>query len=431
MGRMCVYRAKMNRSAVLWIVAAAILAPQATIAKLATPTPPTVVAPALEPGAEMRPFALTRLVANLPPGTAWSSPHAGLLCIASPNEIWRGGRQVINSAEYLETFRSEMKLAGFRVNGDGDNLFEDLHNTSDLQVGGVIKNINLDYCKQGANLNQAHGWAVMELEWQIYSSVQKTVLARIETKRRFEVKANDPGGRDSILIGAFKENIRALIADPAFRAMVIGVPIRAPKATRTTPPTIIPLSGALGAHPRQISDEVGSVVSVIAGNSLGSGFLVSTDGLLLSDYHVVGSARTVTIRWSDGIETPGEVIRSNRERDVALIRTLSRGRQPLPIRRDAMQSGDTVFAIGTPIREIFQNTVTRGVMSSYRTFNGLNFIQSDVVVNKGNSGGPLLDEKGYVVGISNSALVSYGIPIGLNLFCPVGDALDFLGAEPK
>jgi S1-C subfamily serine protease len=139
----------------------------------------------------------------------------------------------------------------------------------------------------------------------------------------------------------------------------------------------------------------------------------------------------VKVRWSDGIEGLGEVVRTDKVRDVALIKTDPRGREPIRLRRGALQPGDTVFAIGAPLGDKFQSTVTRGVISAYRTFEGVSFIQSDVSVNPGSSGGPLLDDKGAVVGLTESGYQAAGAPTGINLFVPIGDALDFLNAQPQ
>jgi S1-C subfamily serine protease len=170
---------------------------------------------------------------------------------------------------------------------------------------------------------------------------------------------------------------------------------------------------------------------ISAGQVEGSGFLVSSDGLLLTVQHVVGDAKYVKVQWSDGLEGLGEVVRSDKTRDVALVKTDPRGRLPIRIRRDPLQPGDTVFAIGAPLGDRFQSTVTRGVVSAYRTFEGLSFVQSDVSVNHGSSGGPLLDEQGEAVGLAEAGLQPAGAPVGINLFTPIGDALDFLGAQPQ
>jgi serine protease Do len=163
---------------------------------------------------------------------------------------------------------------------------------------------------------------------------------------------------------------------------------------------------------------------------MGSGFLVSSDGYLITNEHVVGRASAVRIRWSDGFETQGEVIRTDKRRDVALVKTEPHGRTPLALRRDAPVVGEKVFAVGTPLKESLQNTVTQGVVSANRIIDGFAFIQSDVAVDHGNSGGPLLDEKGRVIGITEMTLVDDGTQRGLNAFIPIGDALDFLRVKP-
>ncbi len=174
-----------------------------------------------------------------------------------------------------------------------------------------------------------------------------------------------------------------------------------------------------------------AVTLILAGDTQGSGFLISSDGLLLTDRHVVGDARYVKVRWSDGVEGLGEVVRTDKVRDVALVKTDPHGGTPLRIRREPMQPGDTVFAVGAPLDPKFQSTVTRGVISAYRTFGGLNFIQSDVSVNPGSSGGPLLDDKGEAIGATESGYSVAGAPTNINLFIPMGDALDFLSATVK
>ena len=111
------------------------------------------------------------------------------------------------------------------------------------------------------------------------------------------------------------------------------------------------------------------------------------------------------------------------------MKTDPRGRQPLRLRVEAMAPGDTVFAIGTPLELKFQSTVTRGVVSAIRNFGGRNFIQSDASVEPGSSGGPLLDESGQVVAITESSYRISGAPAGINLFIPVADALQYLDAK--
>lgn len=181
---------------------------------------------------------------------------------------------------------------------------------------------------------------------------------------------------------------------------------------------------------RKIADVATSVVAVFTGDGHGSGFLVSADGYVLTNDHVVGDAKYVKVRWSDGSETLGEVVRADKLRDVALIKTDVKGSAPLSLRTTPLQAGEAVFAVGTPLDEKFQGSVTKGVVSATRTYNGLPYIQSDVVINGGNSGGPLLDEAGAVIGICVSGMEINGAPVGINLFIPIDDALKALALTP-
>jgi S1-C subfamily serine protease len=188
------------------------------------------------------------------------------------------------------------------------------------------------------------------------------------------------------------------------------------------------LAGSLKAGPRKIADATGSVVTILTGTGTGSGILVSTDGYVLTDAHVVGDDKTVRVRWSDGLETLATVERVAKNRDVAVIKTNPRDRAPLAIKRGPVTPGQRVYAIGSPLGEKFQGTVSSGVVSADRVFNGLRYIQSDTVVSHGSSGGPLLDETGAVIGITDLGIPNDG-PAGLNLFTPIGDAMDFLSLE--
>jgi serine protease Do len=159
---------------------------------------------------------------------------------------------------------------------------------------------------------------------------------------------------------------------------------------------------------------------------MGSAFLISPDGYLLTNHHVVGDATRVRIRWSDKTESVGEVVRSDRRRDVALVKVAPSIRPVLPLRHEGAVAGEAVLAIGTPLDRDLQNTVTRGIVSGTRVIDGLSFIQSDVAVDHGNSGGPLIDEKGQVIAITEWGYAPDGVSHNLNFFIPIEDALKAL-----
>jgi S1-C subfamily serine protease len=191
----------------------------------------------------------------------------------------------------------------------------------------------------------------------------------------------------------------------------------------------IALSGSLKAAKRPVADAVGSVVTLMTGSGSGSGDLISDDGCIITNAHVVGDEKEIRVRWSDGIETVAQVIRVAKDRDVALVKTNPRDRSPLPLKRGAVTPGQRVFAIGSPKGKDFQGTVSSGVVSADRTMDGLRYIQSDVMVSPGSSGGALLDDTGSLIGITDLGIQNNG-PAGLNFFIPIGDVMDFLSLEP-
>jgi len=161
--------------------------------------------------------------------------------------------------------------------------------------------------------------------------------------------------------------------------------------------------------------------------SLGSGFIISPDGYILTNAHVVEGADEITVRFTDKREFKAKVIGTDRRTDVALIKVDAGG---LPAVRfgDPMRLkvGEWVVAIGSPFG--FENTVTAGIVSakgrSLPQENFVPFIQTDVAINPGNSGGPLFNMKGEVVGINSQIYSRTGGFMGLSFAIPIDVVLD-------
>ena len=165
-----------------------------------------------------------------------------------------------------------------------------------------------------------------------------------------------------------------------------------------------------------------AVVSVSRRGGSGSGFFIREDGVLLTNVHVVGNSRVVEIGLADGRVLPGQVIGGDPASDVAVVRVDLEDAPTVPLGdSDQLQVGQTTIAIGNPLG--FERTVTTGVVSALnRSPRGLQvggFIQTDAAINSGNSGGPLLDSQGRVIGINSVIFSPTGSSIGLGFSIPI------------
>jgi serine protease Do len=174
-----------------------------------------------------------------------------------------------------------------------------------------------------------------------------------------------------------------------------------------------------GGHPRFDGTRV----------SVGSGFIISSDGYVLTNNHVVDGADQVTVRLSDRRELDAKVIGTDVDSDVALLKVDATGLPTVAIGDSGkLKPGQWVVAIGSPFN--FDHSVTHGIVSYVgRGFGGADqqyvpFIQTDVPINRGNSGGPLFNMDGQVVGINSQIVSNTGSSVGISLAIPINIAMN-------
>ena len=161
---------------------------------------------------------------------------------------------------------------------------------------------------------------------------------------------------------------------------------------------------------------------------MGSGFIINTDGYILTNYHVINGAKEVTVTLSDGQEVTASVVNYDSDKDIAMIKLNGNVEVPGVVElgnSDALQPGEEVVAIGNPLSKELSSTLTKGIVSalnrSVETQSGVNtnLIQTDAAINSGNSGGPLINTKGEVIGI-NTLKASNGAE-GIGFAIPIND----------
>ena len=155
--------------------------------------------------------------------------------------------------------------------------------------------------------------------------------------------------------------------------------------------------------------------------NLGSGVIISQDGYIVTNSHVISKADNIIVMLNDGRKATAKVIGNDVESDLAVIKVDLTGLKPLGFREQATQVGDVVLAIGNPFG--VGQTVTQGIISATgRTGLGINtvedFIQTDAAINPGNSGGALVDAYGQLVGINTAIFSRSGGSMGIGFAIP-------------
>jgi serine protease Do len=226
-------------------------------------------------------------------------------------------------------------------------------------------------------------------------------------------------------------------ADPALAPAPSAEPLSPPKPPEGfVGPPLVPLSFAGLA--KTADPGVVTIISRIeevrpggrrrvVGEGLGTGFVYDKSGLVLTNNHVIEDGTEISVKLADQRELPAKIVGRDKPADVAVVRVDDKSLSPLPLGdSDAIDVGDWVVAIGNPFG--LSHTVSAGILSAkgrtHDDVKGLdpsgyfNFLQTDAAINQGNSGGPLLNLKGEVVGINaairaNANNIGFAIPINM------------------
>ena len=161
-----------------------------------------------------------------------------------------------------------------------------------------------------------------------------------------------------------------------------------------------------------------------ADRGVGSGFIIDSNGLILTNAHVVEGATTIYVTLTDKREFKAKLLGMDKRTDVAVVKIDARDLPKLPLGDSSrVRVGEWVLAIGSPFG--LENTVTAGIVSAKSRDTGdyLPFIQTDVAVNPGNSGGPLLNTAGQVIGINSQIFSRSGGYMGISFAIPIDEAM--------
>jgi S1-C subfamily serine protease len=402
------------------------------------PPEPVVQMIAIPMGTKTKAIEVDKVVGRIGAGTTVGYIGYSFFCGQRDPLVMRGGTFKFDDASYDDQLRASLMSLNYNVVGNPTALFKDKDaGKAEILIGGLIKGMNIEACGPTTKFTTTYtGDGKVTVEWQVFDTLARQVVLQKTTIGKSKVTFESREEIEQVVIAAFGDAVKNFLADPALSQLVMEVdssaaPNSVASAAVNVPSTLIsrlPLSKR--SFQDHATDIRGNVVTVFAGQGSGSGFFVS-DRQVITNAHVVQGAKFVKLRLITGREILGEVMASDELRDVALIQSEAAGFVGLPVREDELPVGSQVFVVGSPRGESNEGTVSAGIVSSYRISDGQRWIQSDVNVMPGNSGGPMLDDKGNIIGLTSWGKTDprTGSMTGLNFFIPITDAMAKLGLK--
>lgn len=409
---------------------------------LSIPKTPKQKPLSLPEGKSYKPIALSKVRVKLPRNKIIGTVRYRRPCLSPDKEEfaqarirWGSGqRRDVTSDDFTDIFREEMRKANFNVLGDPARMFSpsQLPANAELLMGAVIQDIKVNLCRRQSYwdfrilLEERTGEAYVKVKWLLYSALdQKVVFEKNVGGYYSNEEESETNTAFNLYLEAFAASLNNLLADERFMQLAVSRP-GASLADKVKSKFYRVDTRGLEANPlpEGLEKARAAVVTVFAGSGHGTGFFISPDGLLLTNYHVAGAVRYATVLMHSGRRVVAEVLAGSPKHDVALLKVGETGLPAFRLNSKEPPVGTEVFAIGSPRLAKMKSTVTRGIVGGYPIVDRERLLQSDVTIYGGNSGGPLLDKSGRVVAITVSALLgSSGEHTGHNFFIPVDTAI--------
>jgi hypothetical protein len=272
----------------------------------------------------------------------------------------------------------------------------------------------------------------LSVDGVIYSLSGSDGLFSLGANARKAIESMSPSGKISIRIGGNNQAIYNIGEKSASSiSALMKESIEEDRAIRAKGITVMAAPAIQAGTMVQpvIKRVLPGVAQIETPTSKGTGFLIDKSGLMLTNRHVVGRFTEVGVKFNDGRERRAKVVGRTADLDVALLQLEGIGslaKEPaiaLCVRKPATV-GEDIVVIGNPLG--LQATTTRGIVSGVRNENGTTMLQIDAPVNPGNSGGPVVNYSGEVLGIVTSKRVAVGIE-GIGFAIGIGSALESLG----
>jgi len=282
-----------------------------------------------------------------------------------------------------------------------DRFLPDFKNSLKLEF--IIEEVHIDFIKPKKSNHYTAGYVEMVMHVELKSHYGKTLISKDITRERGPLR-NIAGIYDEMDVLVDEVIVDFLTSEEVLEKVSFEGVFDFFDETKFDPIALKHTARTSG-----MADWRESVVTVFCNEGHGSACVVSSDGYMVTNFHVVEQASEVKVKFMNGEETSAKVLRCNADSDLALLKVEKIGLKYLtPASYDAVL-GETVFVIGTPADTLLAQSVSKGIVSGTRTYEGVTLIQTDAKVNRGNSGGALISSDGKLLGVVSAKYSGYGI----------------------
>lgn len=379
-----------------------------------------------------------------------SDLHRGIKQRSNPLTCLDDGDLNLSDANYIkslvnftEPFQSEFKRNNYNVISQDDNRFSmQKKASSDLSIGATIKKIKLAHCGKSTSANlkvYSQNSSYIKVHWEVFDNLSRKVIyvtqtEGLDTSLRSSPKMN--GAATSFGL-AFQQSVAGLLSQQDFVDILTNNRNNTTVSDTSTEKNKVfkNIDLSYGNSSTDFSNQIDKIkqasATIRTTSGHGSGFVISHSGYVLTNDHVVNQNNQVLVIIQGKVHN-ATLIKSDPLRDVALLKIEGDfiGRA-VKISSDAANLGEKIFVIGTPLDESLDFTITSGIISANRDLKGKSYYQTDAAVNPGNSGGPVFDDHGNVIGMTVSGhFTKDGGSRNINYLIPISSALSSLGIKP-
>lgn len=316
---------------------------------------------------------------------------------------------------------------GFQVEGYG-NIFRELRETkpTSYAIGIEIDDFMFNFFTSIKTGESNDYRSEMTVRLIILDLNQQKIRANKEVVSRANITRTglltNPLDLNYFFEKSFAKLVDDMLADPEIRDILYAEK----KTSDLQYDGELRLSVAGAPERTPIKSAMEATVTIRSGSGHGSGAIISPEGLILTCHHNIHAAEEVQIIFSNGIRTTAKVLRKDPEYDLVLLQLSDIQAKPLYLAEDTEpEPGSEAWVIGTPASTDLGQSVSRGVVSGNRVIDEKLYIQTDASVNPGNSGGPMLNANGRIIGIVNAKVMATGVE-GLGFAIPTATIMERL-----